>query len=173
MPKLTHSVLQKYFTYSPNTGEFHRLVIRDRWGNETPIVKKVGTLREDGYLEINIFGNVYKSHRLAWFYMTGMWPNEIDHINGDRKDNAWCNLREVDKHANMKNRGLNYNNMSGTSGIAWFKQTQQWRARINFNNQRISLGLFDTLDEAVAARKGAERLLGYHENHGERSSWER
>jgi hypothetical protein len=172
MNKLTQSFLQKYFTYSSDTGEFHRLFIRDRWGNETPVIKKVGTVRDDGYLEINILNKVYKSHRLAWLYMTGVWPDEVDHVNGVRSDNRWCNLREVDKHANMKNRGLNHNNTSGTSGITWFKDTNQWRVRINHDGRRISLGLFDTIDEAVAARKGAERILGYHENHGKRPSWE-
>lgn len=173
MKQLTHELLQKYFTYSPDTGEFHRTILRDRWGNETPLLKKVGTLRDDGYLEINIFDTVYKSHRLAFLYMMGRWPNEVDHINGQRSDNRWCNLREVDKHENMKNRGINRNNKSGTSGITWFAQTGQWRVRISFDNTRISLGLFDTIDEAVAARKGAERLLGYHSNHGERTSWQK
>ena len=174
MTNLTQELLQRYFTYSLDTGDFHRILIRDRWGNETPIVKKVGTLRSnDGYLEINIFNSVYKSHRLAFLYVMGYFPTNVDHINGHRSDNRWCNLREVDRDANMKNRGLNHNNTSGTSGITWFAQTSQWRARINFDNRRISLGLFDTLDEAIAARKGAEVLLGYHFNHGERSSWQK
>lgn len=171
MNPLTQSELKKYFNYSPETGDFHRLFIRDRWGNETPVFKKVGTIGADGYLTINIGGPVYKSHRLAWLYVIGKWPDQIDHVNGLRSDNRWCNLREVDKQTNMKNRGLNYNNTSGTSGITWFNQTGQWRVRINHNGNRISLGLFDTIDEAVAARKGAERSLCYHENHGGRPSW--
>lgn len=171
MSKLTLDRLKKYFQYCPHTGDFYRTLLRDRWGNETPIMKKVGTLRDDGYLESMIFNKVYKNHRLAIFYMTGEWPDEVDHINGDRADNRIVNLRSVSKQENMKNRGRSKNNTSGASGITWFKQTGQWRVRINANGNRISLGLFDTIDEAVAARKGAERLLGYHENHGGRESW--
>lgn len=171
MTRLDYFNFRKYFEYCPDTGEFHRLFIRDRWGNETPVIKKVGTVRKDGYLEINVFGSSYKAHRLAWFYMTGMWPNELDHINGNRKDNSWCNLREASKNVNMKNRGLNYNNTSGTSGVTWFEQTQQWRARINLNGRRISLGLFDTIEQASQARSEAEIHLGYHPNHGARPSW--
>lgn len=171
MSKLTQDLLKRYFAYCPNTGNFYRTLLRDRWGNETPLFKQVGTLREDGYLESMIFGKVYKNHRLAIFYTTGKWPNEVDHINGNRSDNRLINLRDVSKQDNMKNRGKNRNNTSGTSGITWFNQTNQWRVRINANGKRISLGLFDTIDEAVAARKGAERLLGYHQNHGERAPW--
>jgi len=163
---INRDYLTKYFMYSPESGEFHRLFICDRWGNETPVVKKVGTLRSDGYLEINIKGCVYKNHRLAFLYMVGQWPNHVDHVNGDRCDNRWVNLRNVDRCENMKNKRIGSNNTSGTLGVTWFPQTGQWRVRINVNGERISLGLFDTLDEAVAARKGAEKAFGYHLNHG-------
>lgn len=163
---INRAYLTKYFTYSPDSGEFHRVILRDGWGNETPIVKRVGTLRSDGYLEMSIDGHVYKNHRLAFLYMIGEWPNHVDHVNGVRSDNRWSNLRDVDRRENMKNKCIGSNNTSGTLGVTWFPQTGQWRVRINANGDRVSLGLFDTLDEAVAARKGAERLLGYHSNHG-------
>ena len=92
------------------------------------------------YLETMIFNKVYKNHRIAIFYMTGEWPDEVDHINGDRGDNRYTNLRNVSKQDNMRNRGRNRNNTSGTSGITWFNDTQQWRVRINANGKRISPG---------------------------------
>lgn len=166
---ITQEALKKYFQYSPETGEFHRILLRDAQGNETPIFKKTGTLRrDDGYLEMTVLGKTVKNHRLAFLFMTGNLPEEVDHINGDRADNRWVNLRAVDKSTNMKNRRVNSNNTSGTSGITWFEGMKKWRARINVNGTRLSLGLFDTIEEAIAARRGAEKLLGYHENHGAR-----
>lgn len=172
MTTITQQALREVLTYSPDTGTFCRTLLRDRWGNESPTLRTVGTPRSDGYLEVSLAGRTYKNHRLVFLYMTGVWPEgEVDHINGDRTDNRWDNLRVIDKASNMRNRGLNHNNKSGASGVTWFQQTSQWRARININGVRFSLGLFDTIGEASAARRGAESLLGYHRNHGTRPSW--
>lgn len=169
--KITQELLRRDFTYNLDTGEFFRTVIRDRWGNETPVLRKVGTLRVDGYLDVNIGGDTYKCHRLAFLYVAGFWSVSVDHINGTRTDNRWVNLREVDKITNMRNRGINRNNTSGATGVNWFPDTSQWRARINLNGQRLSLGLFDTIEEAVEARRVAEAQIGYYPNHGRRQAW--
>lgn len=169
---ITQEMVKSSFNYDPFTGEFHRTVIRDRWGNQTSVWRKVGTPREDGYFEVMAFGMTFKLHRLAFLYMIGVHPSgEVDHVNGVRSDNRWSNLRVVDKSSNMKNRGTNHNNTSGVSGVTWFSDCERWRARININGERVSLGLFKTFDEAVAARRGAEQILGYHINHGARPSW--
>ncbi len=49
---------------------------------------------------------MYKAHRLAWFYVHGVWPKEqIDHINGDKADNCIANLRLADFSKNQANDG--------------------------------------------------------------------
>jgi hypothetical protein len=168
---ITQETLMKYFYYDPTTGDFYRILRRDRWGNEKPIFKLTKCSRSDGYLTLRIFGKNYKNHRLCFLYMTGKLVKEVDHINGDRTDNRWSNLRPVTRQENTKNRGLASNNKSGASGVTWFEQTKQWRARITFDGVRVSLGLFDTLEEAILVRKSAEKRYQYHPNHGERQSW--
>lgn len=166
MSELTQQYLKDHFEYVPETGELFRTVILDRWGNKALTRKSVGTLRSDGYLEVAINKRTYKIHRLVFLYVTGKWPTEVDHINGDRADNRLINLRDVSKSVNMRNKKIHFNNTSGHPGVTWFTDTCQWRARVNFNGVRYSLGLFDTIEEAIAARMGAQRILGYHENHG-------
>lgn len=37
--------------------------------------------------------------------MTGDWPTqEVDHINRNKTDNRWYNLRDVPRSVNQKNR---------------------------------------------------------------------
>jgi hypothetical protein len=83
----------------------------------------------------------------------------IDHINGDRADNRKANLRVVPDLVNQINRHtLNRNNTSGHRGVAPFSKsrTKPWRATISVDRRQVHLGLFATVEEAVAARRAAE-----------------
>jgi hypothetical protein len=100
-------------------------------------------------------------HRLAWLYVTGAWPKKhLDHINGDRADNRFCNLREADDAANNQNRKrANKCSLTGVLGVTYCKQTKRYRAVIMHNRKSIHLGRFDTPEEAHAAYVGAKRVL--------------
>ena len=64
----------------------------------------------------------------------------------------------------MKNKSLYTTNTSGYSGVE--PDGKNWKARIGVNGTKVLLGVFITFEEAVAARKAAEKLLEYHKNHG-------
>ena len=106
-------------------------------------------------------------HRLAFFYMTGRWPNQIDHINGDGLDNRWCNLREVRGSENNKNTKLLKNNVTGLHGVHWYKG-KKWVATISSEKKQMHLGYYHDFFEACCARKSAELVYGFHINHGSR-----
>ena len=111
------------------------------------------------------------AHRVAWALHFSQWPTgQIDHINGDRSDNRIENLRDVINAENAKNMSLSKSNSSGVCGVYRHSQTKKWTAQINVNGRAIGLGCFDLFSEAVIARKAAERVLGYHENHGKRQT---
>lgn len=93
--------MQDKISYNPETGEFIWLVS----GYRNKIGMRAGSQNNQGYRHLYIDKNYYKEHRLAFFLMTGNWPdrkNDIDHINGIKNDNRWSNLREVTRSQNLK-----------------------------------------------------------------------
>lgn len=80
---------------------------------------------------------------------------QVDHLNHDGLDNRRSNIRLVTPSENMYNRRLNYNSTSGVSGVSWHKASGKWRAYVQVNRRQVSLGVFATVEEAVAARKRA------------------
>lgn len=110
-------------------------------------------------MRITLKGKDYLSHRLAWFYMTGAWPEqEIDHINGVRDDNRFANLREADRQINCQNVRKPYkNNRTGLLGVK--PSLGKFVARIYVDGKERHLGTFKTPGLAHAAYVAAKREL--------------
>lgn len=107
-----------------------------------------------GYICIRIEGVNYRAHQLAWLFTNGEWPSEwLDHINRDRKDNRICNLRLATPALNAQNRTLHMNNTSGMTGVQ--ASGSKWAAYIGHSGTKHYLGTFNTLADAVDARKKA------------------
>lgn len=120
-----------------------------------------------GYLEVRHQGRKYQLHRIIWLLTHGDWPRGcIDHINGDRTDNRPANLRDVTRQENSMNQALNSRNTSGVVGVRWRERYGKWEAQIKVSGRHQYLGRFASFEAAVAARKEAERLNGFHPNHG-------
>lgn len=171
---VTFARLRELLTYDPETGHFTWLAkdlslfknesMRDKW-NRRCAGKRAGGVNNRGYRQILIDGKTHSCHRLAWLYMTGSLPRwEIDHLNGDRDDNRFANLRHVTPLENGRNKRRPHDNKSGVLGVSCIRG--RWRAQIGVNYRTRYLGSFDTFEQAVSARKTAERQYGYHENHG-------
>ncbi len=99
--------------------------------------------------------------------MTGAMPcDEIDHIDHDRCNNRWENLREVTHRENSMNTSMRSDNTSGAMGVSFAKREQKYNAYIHVDGKRKSLGYFEDINDAIAARVAAEVEFGYHVNHG-------
>lgn len=86
---LTVERLRELLDYDPETGVF-------RWKEprrKCRVGEVAGSLRKDGYVKIQVDGRFYQAHRLAWLCVYGVWPSAIDHIDGNRANNAIANLR--------------------------------------------------------------------------------
>lgn len=168
---LTFEQANERLAYDPETGGF-TWKIRSR---KTKVGSIAGSVKisDSGkkYRLIGLFGRHYKSHRLAWLLMTGSFPDQqLDHIDGDGCNNKWSNLRAVTPQENQRNMRLMRHNTSGVCGVSWSKSSNKWFAHIKIGRKTKSLGYFTDKADAVAARKSAESILGFHANHGTQRS---
>ncbi len=154
--KLMQEELKKVLKYDPKSGVFVRIKKASNKGNKR---------LDKGYLRLRVAGRLYYAHRLAWLYVYGVFPvQQIDHKNHNRADNRILNLRDVTNEENSKNQKMSKLNKSGVTGV--YFDRKRWRAQIKLEGKTTSLGSFVQFHEAVNARKNAEVLYGYHENHG-------
>lgn len=152
--KLTAERLRELLHYNPETGVFTWLEAR-RCGRTG---KNAGTLKPNGYVEIEIEQRSYKAHRLAFLYMTGEWPDaDVDHKNRRRADNRWTELRPASRAENLANSGPRRNNTSGFKGVSKRADTGRWRAQFRVGGKSVALGSFDTPEEAHQAYMAAAR----------------
>lgn len=152
--------LREYLNYDPASGVFtwkkraHARMAHNKVG------MRAGLLGSSGYRYIKFGQKLYREHRLAFEFIYGVRPKEVDHINGDRADNRIANLRAATHQQNLANCKNRKNNTSGKKGVHKHKDGR-WRARISVDGKSIHLGLFTSLDEAHAAYVGAaERYFG-------------
>lgn len=114
-----------------------------------------------GYGQVSIDGKKYKTHRLIWLMVHGSFPeHEIDHIDRDKMNNRIRNLRSVTAAENKHNTGLRRNNSSGYLGVSYHRQTNNYRAQIHVKGKSITLGYFDTAEEAFLTYQLAK--IQYH-----------
>lgn len=150
--------------YTPETGTF--VWLRRGKFHKRLEGRPVGSVYPDGYIVTKLGDKRYGLHRLAVLYMTGILPKCVDHINHVRGDNRWVNLRTATPTDNQRNKGKQKNNTSGVTGVSWHKDNKRWEAQIYLDNEKKYLGQFVKFSDAVDARKNAEVLYGFHENHG-------
>ena len=99
---ITAEQLRELLDFDPSTGLF-------QWKSKNKRSHKAGwfggSKNQRGYLNIQVCGVLYQSHRLAWLHVHGVWPDMvIDHINRIQTDNRIENLRDVSYSVNLRNR---------------------------------------------------------------------
>ena len=147
---ITIDRLKELLSYDCKSGLFarHPSYSKSAWKSV------VGTIDREGYVRIGLDKIVYRAHRLAWFYVHGIWPSgQIDHINGDKADNRIENLRDVSQTINQHNRKrANKSNACGILGVRKVKnKSGHWMARIGFDGKQIHLGTYKNNEQAQAA----------------------
>ena len=146
---LTQDRLKELLHYNKNTGIFTWKI---RKGNSV-VGDVAGCLDSYGYVIITIDRKLYKSHRLAFLYIEGYFPeNVIDHKNGKKNNNKWDNLRHVSQTCNRQNNKKTKKNTSGFVGVVRRTYDEKWVAQIWIMGKAKNLGSYNNKIDAALAR---------------------
>ena len=127
-------------------------------GNVKSNLRKKGLLKwiidSKGYAKVNLsFYGVVKRlfvHRLVVQEFIGIDSNcQVDHINGNSLDNRLENLRKCTLVENLRFDNVKKVKTSKYVGVSICGK--KWRAQIQIDKKKQSIGLFDTEKEAAQA----------------------
>lgn len=151
--EIVKSFVEENLVYHKSSGDF--TWANDRAGGKVKAGGIAGSVNK-GYRQIKIDGRGFKAHRIVWLLETGEWPEgQIDHINRDKLDNRFYNLRDVDNYTNCLNRSRR--SSSGQVGVTFDKFSNKWLAQTYIDGKARNLGRFNSIDEAVVAYKEANK----------------
>jgi HNH endonuclease len=132
--------LKRYLHYNKTTGAWY-------WKQKYKKAKRgdrADRAASYGYFVLYFRGKRHQVSTLAYFYMTGKWPEKlVDHRNLIRSDNRWVNLRSATYRQNAANHPLHKNNTSGLKGASWSRCNKLWIATIRRQGKTAVLGYFD------------------------------
>ena len=151
--KIDRKRLLEVLDYNKDTGIFSWKVSLNR---RVLAGSTAGSHDTHGYIQIGIDGRTYLAHQLAYLYVDGNVPAEIDHIDRVRNNNKWLNLRPLLHQENMQNLSMYNSNKSGTAGVWFSSYNERWYAQLTFGGEQKYLGCFKQKQEAIDARIAAE-----------------
>ena len=154
---IDHKTLIDALHYCQETGTFTWKSTKSR---NTKIGSVAGALK-NGYVRISIENKLYYAHRLAFLYVAGKFPDQqIDHIDGNRANNSFKNLRDVSSKVNNQNvRVARSNNASGLLGASWNKSSNKFESSVRIDGKKHHIGTFDDATEAHLAYVSKKRSV--------------
>jgi hypothetical protein len=153
MAELTSDYVRSVLDYDQHSGVF---VWKVRRGSRAKAGDIAGSVSAKGYRYIRLDGKLRLEHRLAWLVQAGTVPSEyIDHLNGDRDDNRFSNLRPASPSQNLANARIPKNNTSGLKGVSFDRSRGVWEANISAKGKKKRLGRFRDKESAHEAYRRA------------------
>ena len=160
-PPLSLEQVQSLLDLNRESGEL-RWTARASMGRLTQRI--AGCVGGCGYQQIKIGKRVYLSHRIVWLLTHGEWPMaNIDHIDGNRLNNAPINLRLANASQNRQNLAPQTKSASGLLGAIYRPGTSRrrecWESRIKLDGVSKWIGRFSSPQEAHAAYIAAKSAI--------------
>lgn len=144
--KLIPTDVGEYLHYDPLTGN-----ISNNAG------KRLGWITNKGYVGISWRRSMWLAHRLAWFLHTGEQiasDMQIDHINHDKFDNRWSNLRLATNRQNCLHRKDRIRDLP--RGVTeYYGRYKVCLGSHGGQEENWYLGMFNTPEDASAAYRDA------------------
>jgi len=157
--KFSKPIFHELFSYDPKTGS----IFQQKKRPKVQVGEIAGSITPKGYRYIQAKGRKYPAHHLVWYFETGSFPSLfIDHIDGNKLNNHFLNLREVTTKQNNEHRGKQKNNSSGYKGVTFNKRLNKFIAQIQHNSKQLHIGTFDTAFEASQAYEQKAKSLFSH-----------
>jgi len=152
--------LRTLIEYDPRTGLFTWLIKRRSHGGKISPGATAGSWDKQGRLRIMIDQRMYSAPRLAWLFMTGkLPPAQIDHIDGNPRNNVFSNLRLATAYQNSQNlKKARSHNKCGLLGVT-LQRNGNYTAKIVVKGKPIHLGTFKDKYAAHEAYLAAKRKL--------------
>lgn len=151
---MTPALVRELFDYDPESGLFSRRKSIKRWAAGSC----AGSMRKDGYMAIKVNEKSYPAHRLAWLWMTGELPDgEIDHIDLNKSNNRWTNLRLASKSNNCANCRPR-RRLGKLKGAYYRSSMNKWHAQIRAKGTIYHLGFYESEELAHAAYMAAAKV---------------
>ncbi len=157
---INQKLIDELLIYNQQEGAFY-------WRHRRGPVKagaRAGSITKDGYWVIGIKFVLIREHHLVWFMETGLFPpkeKHVDHINRNRLDNRFSNLRLADQWQNLGNCKLSKNNTTGHRNVVFNRKNKSYQVQISVNGVRNAKCGFATVEEAAAvASKWRAIVLG-------------
>ena len=139
--------------------------VAQRWNKLYADMEAFTSIDGEGYLYGQLSNTFYKAHRIIWKMQTDEEPDQIDHKDRNKLNNAWSNLRKSSAFGNATNRGMRSDNTSGFTGVT---KTPSGSWMVKLGNQY--LGTYKDLDEAINIRDQALSASSYDPSHGKPTS---
>jgi hypothetical protein len=166
----SHEYLKECVDYNPDTGvaiwkerPLHHFINESNMKsfNTSHAGNVIDMVNSHGYIRFTINRSTYLLHRVIWKIMTNdNTDNVIDHIDNNKLNNKWDNLRKSTLCENSRNRKISSYNTTGYKGVQKGRTLNTWIAVITVNGKRISLGTFPTPEDAHKAY--CEAAVAYH-----------
>lgn len=179
MTAFSLAYLSECFTYCEITGKLywkvrprHHFKSDQVWlSNNTKYAHKlagnVKRNKKSTYIKIKLDQKNILAHRIVWtLNKLELWPEMIDHIDGDGTNNRIENLRKSSPMHNSKNQRLNSNNTAGLCGVSFCSRGQ---IRAHIKSEGVPYyKYFKDFFEACCWRKSRELQFDFSEGHGKR-----
>ena len=160
---LTQIEVRELINYDPTTGNI--TVLKKSGPRSKTVGSFAGCKTKRGtstYLQITLKKQKFYVHRLVWLYMTGEYPNIVDHLDGNGLNNSWKNLKNGNYHDNNRNVQHIQHDKKGMLPIGVYTHRNKYIAAIKVNYKKINLGVFDRIEDADNAYKEAKKIHHKH-----------